>query len=138
MEQGVFDAAIKNSEKRCQKIDYQQAAEGDFAFQTSAQALLDWAPVIDDFKKNDELIVRNSIHLRWISVRRDLSKGLQTEAVLAKSLKKRVTSPSPQLISQLNRLNHICSFFRYHYGRGMSVARGDNRHNGGICNTHTP
>jgi hypothetical protein len=39
--------------------------------------------VIDDFKKNDELIVRNSIHLRWISVRRDLAKGLQTEPVLA-------------------------------------------------------
>ena len=88
VEQGVFDAAIKNSEKRCQKIDFQEAAEGDFAFQTSAQALLDWAPVIDDFKKNDELIVRNSIHLRWISVRRDLSKGLQTEAVLAEITKK--------------------------------------------------
>ncbi|NBX06957.1 MAG: hypothetical protein EBR12_02560 [Proteobacteria bacterium] len=65
-----------------------RSAEGDFAFQTSAQALLDWAPVIDDFKKNDELIVRNSIHLRWISVRRDLSKGLQTEAVLAEITKK--------------------------------------------------
>ena len=88
VEQSVFHAAIKNSEKRCQKTDYQQAAEGDYAFQTSAQALLDWAPVIDDFKKNDELIVRNSIHLRWISVRRDLSKGLQTEAVLAKITQK--------------------------------------------------
>lgn len=83
VEKAVFHTAIKNSEKRCRKTDYAQAAEGDYAFQTSAQALLDWAPVIDDFKKNDELIVRNSIHLRWISVRRDLAKGLQTEPVLA-------------------------------------------------------
>jgi len=88
VEPGVFQAAIKNNEKRCQKTDYRQAAEGDSAFQTSAQALLDWAPVIDDFKKNDELIVRNSIHLRWISVRRDLSKGLQTEPVLAEITQK--------------------------------------------------
>ena len=88
VEPGVFHAVIKNNEKRFQKTDYQQAAEGDYAFQTSAQALLDWAPVINDFKKNDELIVRNSIHLRWISVRRDLTKGLRIQSVLAEITQK--------------------------------------------------
>jgi hypothetical protein len=63
--------------------DYADITTGDAAFQTSAQALLDWAPIIDDFKRNDALIVRNSIHLRWIGVRRDLAKGLQTDNVLA-------------------------------------------------------
>ena len=62
---------------------YADIATGDAAFQTSAQALLDWAPIIDDFKRNDALIVRTPIHLRWIGVRRDLAKGLQTDNVLA-------------------------------------------------------
>ena len=44
--------------------DYADIATGDAAFQTSAQALLYWAPIIDDFKRNDALIVRNSIHIR--------------------------------------------------------------------------
>ena len=48
------------------------ASEGDYAFQTSALALLDWAPLIDDFKKNDAAIVRNSIHIRWINEGRAL------------------------------------------------------------------
>jgi len=83
IEETVFLAVIKNSQKRYEETDYAEVATGDSAFQTSAQALLDWAPVIDDFKKNDALIVRNSLHLRWIGVRRDLAKGLQTKPILA-------------------------------------------------------
>ena len=83
IEETVFLAVIKNSQKRYEETDYAEVATGDSAFQTSAQALLDWAPIIDDFKRNDALIVRNSIHLRWIGVRRDLAKGLQTDNVLA-------------------------------------------------------
>ena len=82
VDNAIFDAAIKNSKTRCKKMDFEQASTGDHAFQTSAQALLDWAPVVDEFKKNDEPIVRNSIHLRWISVRRDLVKGLNIERIL--------------------------------------------------------
>ena len=42
-----------------------------------------FCPIAGDFKENDALIVRNSIHLRWIGVRCDLAKGLQTDNVLA-------------------------------------------------------
>ena len=73
---------IKNSQKRCKDGDNAEIATSDAAFQTSAQALLDWAPIIDDFKRNDALIIRNSIHLRWIGVRRDLTKGLQTKNIV--------------------------------------------------------
>lgn len=83
IEKNLFEAAIKTAKKRFRSTDYSQAAEADTAFQSSAQALLDWAPVVDEFKKNDELIVRNSIHLRWISVRRDLTKGLRAEKIMA-------------------------------------------------------
>ncbi|MBL6605574.1 MAG: hypothetical protein ISP40_05975 [Alphaproteobacteria bacterium] len=83
IEETDFLAVIKNSQKRYEETDYAEVATGDSAFQTSAQALLDYAPVIDDFKKNDALIVRNSLHLRWIGVRRDLAKGLQTKPILA-------------------------------------------------------
>ncbi len=79
----LFLKKIEASRKRCQKMDYARAAEGDFAFDTSAQALIDWAPVSDEFKKNDEAIVRNSIHLRWISIRRDVARGLNMERLMA-------------------------------------------------------
>ena len=51
-----------------------RASEGDYAFQIIALALLDWAPMIDGFKKNDAAIVRNSIPIRWITVRSGLLK----------------------------------------------------------------
>lgn len=83
IDESVFFNVIKNSQKRCKETDYAKAAIGDHVFQTSAQALLDWAPIIDDFKKNDEPIIRNSIHLRWIGVRRDLAKGIHTKEILS-------------------------------------------------------
>jgi len=81
--QQIFTTAIETGKRRAAKTDFSLAAADDHAFQSSAQALLDWAPVVDEFKKNDELIVRNSIHLRWIGVRRDVIGGLNTKAVLA-------------------------------------------------------
>ena len=64
IETSVFHMMIKNSQKRYKDAGYVDIAIGDAAFQTSAQALLDWATIIDDFKRNDALIVRNSIHIR--------------------------------------------------------------------------
>ena len=70
-------------QKRCSTIDFMHASEGDYAFQKSAQPLLDWAPVIDDFKKNDAAIVRNSIHTRLINVRREFLKNLKAEEIIS-------------------------------------------------------
>lgn len=60
-----------------------RASEGDYAFQIIALALLDWAPMIDDFKKNDAAIVRNSIPIRWITVRSEFVKNLEGEEVVS-------------------------------------------------------
>jgi hypothetical protein len=38
-----------------------------------------WAPIADELKDNDEEIVRNSIHLRWIGVRRDLKELIKPD-----------------------------------------------------------
>ena len=60
-----------------------RASEGDYAFQIIALALLDWASMIDDFKKNDAAIVRNSIPIRWITVRSEFVKNLKGEEVVS-------------------------------------------------------
>lgn len=59
------------------------ASEGNHAFQTIALVLLDWAPTIDDFKKNDAAIVRNSIPIWWITVRSEFVKNLKAEKVVS-------------------------------------------------------
>lgn len=79
----VFDELISASQKRSAACDFTQAAIGSYAFQTSADALLKWVPVIDEFKLLDEEIVRNSIHLRWIAVRRDIIGGMNINTVHA-------------------------------------------------------
>jgi hypothetical protein len=60
-----------------------RASEGDYAFQIIALALLDWAPMIDDFKKNDAAIVRNSIPIRWITVRSEFVKNLKAGEIIS-------------------------------------------------------
>ncbi len=60
-----------------------RASEGDYAFQIIALALLDWAPMIDDLKKYDASIVRNSIPIRWITVRSEFVKNLKAGEIIS-------------------------------------------------------
>ena len=60
-----------------------RASEGDYAFQIIALALFDWVPMIDDFKKNDAAIVRNSIPIRWITVRSEFVKNLKAREIIS-------------------------------------------------------
>ncbi|MCE2517839.1 MAG: hypothetical protein J4F41_08430 [Alphaproteobacteria bacterium] len=68
---------------RCDHADWTELAEGPAAFQPSADALIRWAPIADELKTLDEEIVRNSIHMRWINVRRDIKDNLVADAVIA-------------------------------------------------------
>lgn len=52
-------------------------------FFASADAFLHWAPMAETFKKDDEEIMRNSIEMRWIEVRREFHTRLQAHAVYA-------------------------------------------------------
>ena len=81
IEPKAFDAMITDAASRAGMFDYTKATIGSYAFETSAKALLRWAPVVDEFKQQDEEIVRNSLHLRWIGVRHALRERLVHDAV---------------------------------------------------------
>ena len=51
-------------------------ADGPTAFQHSSDAVFEWAPIANQLKSENKEIIRNSIHLRWIGVRRDLKHTL--------------------------------------------------------------
>ena len=69
--------------QRAAFADWDAIADGPSAFQSSSDAVFRWAPIADELKHNDEEIVRNSIHLRWIGVRRDLKELIKPAIILA-------------------------------------------------------
>jgi hypothetical protein len=78
-----FAAMGNTGKQRAAFINWDLIADGPAAFQSSSDAVFRWAPIADDLKYNDEEIVRNSIHLRWIGVRRDLKELIQPSLILA-------------------------------------------------------
>jgi hypothetical protein len=58
-----------------------QAALGANAFTESPAELVDAAPVIDEFKRQDAEIVQNSIRFRWRDVREQYSKRSDHSAI---------------------------------------------------------
>ena len=66
-----FQAMGDRGKARAAVAEWEMIATGPAAFQSSADAVFRWAPIADALKTDDEEIVRNSIHLRWIGVRRD-------------------------------------------------------------------
>lgn len=77
-----FDAMIARGKARSGVAAWIDMAEGANAFQSSADALIRWAPIADELKAQDEEIVRNSIHMRWIGIRREIKEILVPEAIL--------------------------------------------------------
>lgn len=81
----AFDAVIKRTRQRAAVMAWEEAATTALAFESSADAFMRWAPVTDEFKALDEEIMRNSLHLRWIGIRRDVKETLNVQDVLADS-----------------------------------------------------
>lgn len=80
----VFIELAKRLEHRARSTDFVAAAEtGDLVFGPSVEAFIRWAPMVDEFKRLDDEIMRNSMNLRWISVRRELRERLDTGSVYA-------------------------------------------------------
>ena len=79
----AFAEMAQRAAQRAQMADWASLAEGPNAFQSSSDALMKWAPTADEFKVLDEEIVRNSIHLRWINIRRDVLETLVMDKVTA-------------------------------------------------------
>lgn len=65
--------------------DWAAVTDDEAPFSHSPDALVRWAPVIDELKALDAGIVRNSVRFRWQEVRRDLRRSLDAAAVLAAS-----------------------------------------------------
>lgn len=63
--------------------DWHAVGDDASAFSESPDALVYWAPVVDELKQLDTEIVRNSMRFRWQEVRRDLRRDLDAERVLA-------------------------------------------------------
>lgn len=53
------------------------------AFTESPAALVQWAPVIEDFMRLDQEIVSNSVRYAWIEIRRTLRRDLDAGPVMA-------------------------------------------------------
>jgi len=79
----LFAAMGDKGKQRAAFADWDLIADGAAAFQSSSDAVFRWAPIADELKNDDEEIVRNSIHLRWIGVRRDLKALIKPSLVLA-------------------------------------------------------
>ena len=76
-----FAAMCARGKQRAAIADWNDIAVGPAAFQSSSDAVFRWAPIADELKCDDEEILRNSIHLRWIGVRRDLKAVFQHAAI---------------------------------------------------------
>jgi hypothetical protein len=79
----LFTAMGDKGKQRAAFANWNLIADGAAAFQSSSDAVFRWAPIADELKNDDEEIVRNSIHLRWIGVRRDLKALIKPHLVLA-------------------------------------------------------
>ena len=76
-----FIKMCSRGKQRAAMADWNSIATGPAAFRSSSDAVFHWAPIADELKCDDEEIVRNSIHLRWIGVRRDLKQIFQHTAI---------------------------------------------------------
>jgi len=80
-----FPAHVEQVLARISGVDWFVIATGEdeAAFTASPDGLVRWAPVIDDLKKLDTEIMRNSVRFRWQAVRRELAAHLSAKALLA-------------------------------------------------------
>ena len=77
----AFRDIVNRTRQRALVMKWEEAATTALAFHSSAEAFMRWAPVTDEFKASDEEIMRNSLHLRWIGIRRDIKETFQVEAM---------------------------------------------------------
>jgi len=81
-----FDAHADRVRARLALCDWNGLDDDESAFSESPEALVRYAPVIDELKTLDAPIVRNSVRFRWQEIRRDLRRDLDAERVLASAL----------------------------------------------------
>ncbi len=80
------ETIIKRSDemkKKCEKNlkDLRSKTIDHKLFKMSSDTFFRWAPMAEEFKKDDEEIMRNSIHFRWIEVRRELRERIRPRLI---------------------------------------------------------
>lgn len=78
-----FAAGAQRVRTRVAMVDWSTVEDGPGPFAESPEALVKWAPVVDEFKELDGEIVKNSVRFRWTEIRQALRDVLDAEAVMA-------------------------------------------------------
>lgn len=76
-----FAAAREKVLTRIRNFDWGREQDDDSIFSQSPEALFYWAPIAEELKERDEVIVKNSIRFRWIEVRRLTRRLIDPEAL---------------------------------------------------------
>ena len=84
--QEVFESlkrgeVILNFEKHLRNHNWKDIDDPHDFFSGSRSALLKWAPVVEEFKIQDEEIVSNSIHFKWLRVCQEFEKLMDFEKI---------------------------------------------------------
>ena len=84
--QEVFESlkreeVILNFEKHLKNHNWKDTDDPHDFFSGSRSALLKWAPVVEEFKIQDEEIVSNSIHFKWLRVCQEFEKLIDFEKI---------------------------------------------------------
>tara|TARA_R110000868_G_scaffold404574_1_gene682902 strand:- start:110 stop:835 length:726 start_codon:yes stop_codon:yes gene_type:complete len=75
------DGALQQFQARTDRIIWPNVVTSLEVFEQSASDLIDFAPVIEEFKTLDREIVMNSVRFRWTNVRQQFQKRLDAPAV---------------------------------------------------------
>ncbi|NJN40261.1 MAG: esterase, partial [Gammaproteobacteria bacterium] len=67
--------------ERLRGCDWASVQDNETPFSESPAALVRWAPVIEEFMRTDQEIVRNSVRFAWQDIRRALRRDLDADAV---------------------------------------------------------
>jgi hypothetical protein len=78
----AYPVEVARLRQRLAGCDWAAVTDDEAPFSHSPDALVRWAPVIDELKALDAGIVRNSVRFRWQEVRRELRRSLDAAAVL--------------------------------------------------------
>ena len=77
-----FPDTVERLKIRVANIDYSSVSDDEFAFSESPDALFRWAPIADELKNRDRVIVKNSVRFRWQEIRRSARKLLEAEKLI--------------------------------------------------------
>ena len=75
------DEVILEFEKHLSRHNWSSTDASHESFSGSRSALLKWAPVVEEFKIQDEEIVSNSIHFKWLRVCQEFEKLTDFEKI---------------------------------------------------------